>query len=511
MGAEKKCMGPCFNCPTFCQPTEVGICEDSHSIRTEVSVISKEGVRVRIERDVVTSKRNCHTEQVEELCGNVNCKFVNPREECSQRNSSTLAILSERKCEVCEAEMASRVILEEKCGDQTTRDCATDPLRRPWRKLCSAPSSPPGNAVEISEEEEESKRGARGRVGRVSLQDLLSSSVTSPVDDLVVKELSKIYKGDLVGKSAVVIPNSSREVEEGRSREDQLLDEQLKVASEEEQLLEEELKLVRRLNEQASGSTKIDMNVKYEFTAPTTTPSSNANQIYFDQVLLSQLQGETSGSPVLLNLRTDSPQQHEFQLSGRGDSSPFRFTTTETPDADTPSAVDIDARDVVSNFVATKAVMATTTTTTATTTAQSSSTTTTKAKSRSTTTASPPRRRLSSTELLKLCFTQGIGCDFSQNEVYTNPTTEAATTTTTTRPSLSQDAKQRLKHKVMLCFFQGICSDDDERLSQGSRSTTTLAPTTTFSTTSKPAPSRRNEISARIRERARACFFQGIC
>merc|ERR1719445_1630972 len=219
-------------------------------------------------------------------------------------------------------------------------------------------------------------------------------------------------------------------------------DEQLKVASEEEQLLEEELKLVRRLNEQASGSTKIDMNVKYEFTAPSTTPatSSNANQIYFDQVLLSQLQGETSGSPVLLNLRTDSPQQHEFQLSGRGDSSPFRFTTTEAPDAETPGALDIDARDVVSNFVATKAVIA-----------------------------------------------------------------------TTTRPSLSQDAKQRLKHKVMLCFFQGICSDDDERLSQRTKSTTTLAPTTTTSTTSKPAPSRRNEISARIRERARACFFQGIC
>merc|ERR1712012_457583 len=245
------------------------------------------------------------------------------------------------------------------------------PLRRPWRKLCSAPSSPPGNAVEISEEEEESKRGARGRVGRVSLQDLLSSSVTSPVDDLVVQELSKIYKGDLVGKSVAVIPNSSREVEEGRSREDQLLDEQLK--------------LVRRLNEQASGSTKIDMNVKYEFTAPSTTPATflNANQIYFDQVLLSPLQGETSGSPVLLNLRTDSPQQHEFQLSGRGDSSPCRFTTTEAPDAETPSAVDIDARDVVSNFVATKAVIATTTTTTPT--AQSSSTTKTKAESRSTT------------------------------------------------------------------------------------------------------------------------------
>merc|ERR1711936_1212445 len=100
-----------------------------------------------------------------------------------------------------------------------------------------------------------------------------------------------------------------------------------------------------------------------------------------------------------------------------------------------------------------------------------------------------------------------------QNEVYTNPTTEAAVTTTTTttttaRPSLSKDAKQRLKQKVMLCFFQGICSDDDERLS---RFNTLPTPTTTTTTTSRPAASRREEISARIRERARACFFQGIC
>ena len=257
--ADKQCMGPCFNCPTFCQPTEIGICEDSHSIRTEVSVEEMAGgVRVRVERDTVTSKRNCHTEQVEELCGNVNCKFVNPREECSERNSSTLALLTERKCEICEAEAASRVILEERCGLRTTRECATDPLSRPWRKLCSTPSALPGN--QVSEEEQ------RGRVGRVSLQDLLSSSVTSPVDDLVVKELSKIYKDDLVatvGRPVVVIPNSGRrEEEEGKSKEEQLVEEQLKVASEEEQLLEEELKLVRRLNNQAAGSTKIDMNVK---------------------------------------------------------------------------------------------------------------------------------------------------------------------------------------------------------------------------------------------------------
>merc|ERR1712037_98008 len=104
------------------------------------------------------------------------------------------------------------------------------------------------------------------------------------------------------------------------------------------------------------------------------------------------------------------------------------------------------------------------------------------------------------------------GCDFSQNEVYTNPTTEAVATTTTARPSLSIDAKQRLKQKVMLCFFQGICSDDDERLPKESLSTTTRSPPSTTTSTTRPsAASRRDEISVRIRERARACFFQGIC
>merc|ERR1719234_2096860 len=146
------------------------------------------------------------------------------------------------------------------------------------------------------------------------------------------------------------------------------------------------------------------MNVKYEFLAPTTTPaSSNSNSIYFDQVLLRRLQEETSGSPVLLNTRTESRLPTEFQLNGRGGNSPFRFTTTASTAA-----------------IAVSNVVTTTSTPTTTTTAASSSS------------AAAPQRRLSSTELLKLCFTQGIGCDFSQNEVYTNPTTETLVTTTTT-------------------------------------------------------------------------------
>merc|ERR1711971_940771 len=184
---------------------------------------------------------------------------------------------------------------------------------------------------------------------------------------------------------------------------------------------------------------KIDMNVKYEFLAPTTTPaSSNSNSIYFDQVLLRRLQEETSGSPlleetsgspVLLNTRTESRLTTEFQLGGRGSNSPFRFTTTASPAASTTFAV--------SN------VVTTTSTTTIATTTSTTTTTTTPTTAASSSSAAAPQRRLSSTELLKLCFTQGIGCDFSQNEVYANPTTETSVTTTTTttttvRPSLSK-------------------------------------------------------------------------
>ena len=44
-----------------------GICEDSHSIRTEVEEVEEEGGRVRVERDVVTASRSCHTKQVNKL------------------------------------------------------------------------------------------------------------------------------------------------------------------------------------------------------------------------------------------------------------------------------------------------------------------------------------------------------------------------------------------------------------------------------------------------------------
>ena len=68
------------------------------------------------------------------------------------------------------------------------------------------------------------------------------------------------------------------------------------MASEEEQLLEEELKLVRRLNEQASGSTKIDMNVKV-----------NILHIHFKSMAVQKLMMKSCSTSSQRRLR---PQRH---------------------------------------------------------------------------------------------------------------------------------------------------------------------------------------------------------
>merc|ERR1719178_577802 len=112
------------------------------------------------------------------------------------------------------------------------------------------------------------------------------------------------------------------------------------------------------------------MNVKYEFLAPTTTPSSNS--IYFDQVLLRRLQEETPGSPVLLNTRTESSLPIEFQLNGRGGNSPFRFTTTTA----SPGSSTIIADSTVVTTTSTTTSTTTTTTTTTTSTTPTTTTTT---------------------------------------------------------------------------------------------------------------------------------------
>lgn len=130
-------------------------------------------------------------------------------------------------------------------------------------------------------------------------------------------------------------------------------------------------------------------------------------------------------------------------------------------------------------------------------------------------------RKLSPAELLQLCFDSQQGCDFSSNEVGRVSSTSTTTTTTTTpTPSreneerISSAEENRLKERLRLCFFSGICDDtgteetepgekNDERVTAEARSST-AAPEVTDS-------ARTAEIRRLVRERAQACFLHGQC
>ena len=142
------------------------------------------------------------------------------------------------------------------------------------------------------EQLDEAARRQEGREGRLSLPQLLSSSLSSPVEDLVVQALSKIRLEDLqqYNNPVVVIPNSPQEAgAESRGSWQESLS---RLANSEEELVEEELQLVRSLKVKAATPTNINMNVKYEFLQPSTSSPAarTANSVYFDQLHLTRQQ-----------------------------------------------------------------------------------------------------------------------------------------------------------------------------------------------------------------------------
>ena len=49
--------------------------------------------------------------------------------------------LRERECVVCQPELVETTEVIEVCEEILTDDCETDPLRRPWRKICNTRKS----------------------------------------------------------------------------------------------------------------------------------------------------------------------------------------------------------------------------------------------------------------------------------------------------------------------------------------------------------------------------------
>ena len=133
-------------------------------------------------------------------------------------------------------------------------------------------------------------------------------------------------------------------------------------------------------------------------------------------------------------------------------------------------------------------------------------------------------KKLTPTDYLRLCFTKGLGCDFSFSKEEVSTSTEPNTTpsssailvsaTTTVKSKLSARKEESLRERVKLCFFSSICDgnkiheddhDDDQSVLSNLQARQPRVITTTES------PTRMQIIKKLIQEKARACLFDGLC
>ena len=145
-----------------------------------------------------------------------------------------------------------------------------------------------------------------------------------------------------------------------------------------------------------------------------------------------------------------------------------------------------------------------------------------------TTTTAKPRgvtAPLTAADFLRLCFTSGKGCDFSRDfptstEPNTTPpptptpTPTPPPTTSTSPPTESpldeakQERKERLRQRLKLCFFSGICGNDDKRSKVRQPRIIASDITTTKKSSIK---TRREKLKLMVERKARACFLDGRC
>ena len=133
---------------------------------------------------------------------------------------------------------------------------------------------------------------------------------------------------------------------------------------------------------------------------------------------------------------------------------------------------------------------------------------------------SQSRVTLSPSDILRLCFLNSSYCDFSQNEVLvsnretTTPLTTTSLATTlemeiaVTRESTLLIAKQEdIKDRIRKCFLTGECGDTGHQRGSVDQRVVTTTETLISST---PSP-RDAALRRRVKERARACLFEGKC
>jgi len=332
------------------------------------------------------------------------------------------------------------------------------------------------------------------------------------------------------------------------SKEDKLI----QLGAMEESILKEELKVLEKLNNQP---TNINLNVKYELVTQPSPVKVTQKSVYFDpllQLLDTQIQADPINSERSLSdtvtpksTEGEAWEQTNFTATSRPLISDTDDHTKEISGISTTKENKIsfehnDYSEVINNkhneeilnnpssesstqrhSISTRNIDIV---------ASSKVETTTTEPTQASDNSRIPKK-LSDADYLKLCFTSGQGCDFSINNnevkeqtVEVKSTTQTTTTTknyiivntskgfTSPKPSNSE-VEERLKARVRLCFFSGICNDDEVQSFKNRKPDTTTIKAPSRPTTTKPKKKshKKRLMEERIRMKAYLCFSEGKC
>jgi len=569
---ERNCQGPCYNCKNVCRSQYERTCWKNHAVKSLQALERENGVDYFAESERLESLYSCSQKKVGDICAPINCRLEEKEEDCVTKNETDFVTLTSRKCELCVQHLIAETVSDEvNCKEDILEDCRVE-LKESWRKQCSRDETSATFVFtdDVVEDNsiEENRSGLQDDLGAI-----YASSV-NPVNSLIIETLKKIRVSDVKDDTVVVIssPRPTTENAESTKENEQFLEDILESLEEDSR---EEVQAIKELKKDIREPVNINVNVKYDFESGFNPSAIKAQLEENPQRSPSQSEAENkpaaervdqSESSVGTEEKTSVTSEDSFNKRPAFDPTAFADFQAEAFDFGTRKSVDdIKESEAINQSVyfdpqlqilntreRNKLSEPASTTTLAPPkqiTFQSATplpplltvTTTTKTTSiapeTSTTTASEAAS-LSSSDLLKMCFLTNVGCDFSHNEIResseattTTTTTTSTTTSTTTAASKRSYSRKELsaREKVRLCFLQQICTDEDIAVYQGRQrggkevkevssgeeprrgTTTTIATTTAGESPASRQQRLETDRFRRIKARAKACIFRGIC
>ena len=441
---------------------------------------------------------------------------------CEEKNSTVMVDLRQRECTVCQPSLEERLEVVDICDDVLTQDCQDDPLNpEPWTKFCDTNTSKVlNNGLTFKFEKS---------LPETIAVDLVQQSL-GPINDLLADTApSGTNTEDTIVVTTPRIKTSSKSRPRSQSETTEDVSEILKI-------LTQKKTETRGSDNFYFGQTATSTPASRPVTGANWPSPSSSSSVYFNPVLNtrplpSQYQDTTQSSLTeFLNFQLQkqfsspaTPVRNSVTVMENQSSvkiKPSELITTTKSDKDEFTTPRIPVFEVETTAITSAKTMTSSKVLTTTTTTTGSVSLTTQKSQISETNESQSRVTLTPSEVIQLCFLNSSYCDFSKNEVLvSNRETTTALTTTSLATTLEMEiavtmestlliAKQEdIKDRIRKCFLTGECGDIGQQRGSVDQRVVTTTETLISST---PSP-RDAALRRRVKERARACLFEGKC